>query len=92
MLGDGNNFNSVIRKADKQDPIFYVYPERINQPMFRLQGSVFREGCEGFEIINEVAELIHGYLYFFRYRFLERNSWHLFQPPISKKTLPPITR
>jgi len=41
MLGDGNNFNSVVRKADKQGSIFYIYPERINQPLFRLQEFCF---------------------------------------------------
>jgi hypothetical protein len=47
MLGDGNNFNSVVWEADKQGPIFYVYPERINKPMFRLQEFCVKEGCEG---------------------------------------------
>ncbi len=37
MLGDSDNFNFVVRKADKKGPIFYVDPKRINQPAFRFQ-------------------------------------------------------
>jgi hypothetical protein len=37
MLSNGNDFNLVVRQADKKGSVFSVNPERIYQPMLRLQ-------------------------------------------------------
>jgi hypothetical protein len=37
MLTNDNDFNLVVRQADKKGSVFSVNPERIYQPMLRLQ-------------------------------------------------------
>jgi hypothetical protein len=44
MLSNGNDFNFVVRQADKKGSVFSVNPERIYQPMLRLQKFCIQRG------------------------------------------------